>query len=508
MGVDLNMDFLGGLAQKTNYANLMAQKQQIAEANKARELQSATMLNNFQERDTNNALNLLERQDKAEQDIANLPISEYDKKKLMEEEASLRDKHLTPLIDKYKGNVLDLLKSDEGKTATMRYMNGLRSNPNIPIYKRDAALMAENEKRIAMGYEPLAVYRPETKQWYNPEEQVKAKEAGLIPNLEAHPFIKPSGFDAMKYFQSILPPTDKEDEYYKLKGRMTVSPDIYARELMAKHYSTIPVNTPRYQEYYNKAKEFYQNQSTPLYYKVPVNEEEIAKVKHEREMRGYYEKEAYKQSLKDVGNPQPNDFEATPFKDVSAIYKDSRNKALGVNKYDLAGTEMSMPLLPSNVPTTAVKFYIPSNRIKSDGNQKDANGEYIPKGEEIVEQGETIDNAKVIIPKNYKLRLLPVGQNNQTPNPYSKTNYAVFVTAVSGEGGDAKVGYIPFSAAESIINKAGYNYKKAYDKLHSALPTEVTEEVKAEEPIKQNNPSPQPTTTKKVVLTKGSLNDL
>jgi hypothetical protein len=493
MGLDLNMDFLGGLAQKTNYANLMLQKQQMAEANKARELQYANTLNTLKEQDTNTALKFLEQQDKAEQDLAGLAISDYDKKKLLEQEAILKEKHISPLMEKYKGNPLEALKSEEGKAASMRYTTELKSYPDIQKYKRDANIVAENEKRQALGYEPLKVFRPETKQWYTPEEQVQAKEAGLLPNLEAHPYVKPTSFDAATYFQKLYPSTDKKEEYYKLEGRMPVSSDAYAQAAVEKQYPSIPVDTPRYKEYYNTAKKAYeeqQKQGNKFYYKLPVSEEEKADMAQQRALRGYVARKQYDASQSN----QLGDYGISPHNAESVFYNDSKDLTKGTFTLPLQGTQMSMPMLKSDVPATATEFYTPSNRRIAGNNDV----KYAP-GTEVLEIGKTFKNAKVKFTKDYQAVLLPVDDNG-IPKPVGlgqndSKKYRVFFTAVSNEGGDAKIGYVPYAVAQPILPK-GITYDDLYSKLYEGLPSDRKGEQSSAQPQAAQPQTTAPATTK------------
>lgn len=508
MGLDLNMDFLGGLAQKTNYANLMLQKQQMAEANKAKELQYANTLNTLKEQDTNTALKFLEQQDKAEQDLAGLAISDYDKKKLLEQEAILREKHISPLMEKYKGNPLEALKSEEGKAASLRYTNELKSHPDIQKYKRDANIVLESEKRQALGYEPLKVFRTETKQWYTPEEQVQAKEAGLLPNLEAHPYVKPTSFDAASYFQKLYPSTDKKEEYYKLEGRLPVSSDVYAQAAVEKQYPSIPVDTPRYKEYYNTAKKAYeeqQKQGNSLYYKYAESPEEKADMAQQRALRGYVAKKQYAASQSN----QLGDYGVSIHNAESVFYNDPKDPTKKTFTLPLQGTEMSMPTLKSDVGATATEFYTPSNRRIAGQNDPT-----YPQGTEVLEPGKTVKNAKVKFLKDYKAVLLPVGADGLTPRPHGlgtkpdNKMYRVFFTAVSNEGGDVKIGYVPYSVAQSILPK-GITYDDLYNKLYESLPSDMKEgQTSAATPAQPQTQTQAPATTKTKPLTKGSLNDL
>jgi len=494
MALDLNMDFLGGLAQKTNYANLMLQKQQMADANRAKELQYANTLNTLKQQDTNTALKFLEEQDKVQQEVANAKISEYDRKKYQQHEKEQSEKYISPLMEKYKGNPLEALKSEEGQTASLQYRKAVESYPELAKYQRDALIQAENDKRQALGYEPLKVFRTETKQWYTPEGQVEAKEAGLLPNLEAHPYVKPTSFDAPTYFQKLYPQTNDMDEYYKKSGRLPVNADVYAQSAVEKQYPSIQVGTPRYKEYYNTAKKAYeeqQKQGNSLFYKIPENAQELAAVREAAAMRGFYAREDYKANKKNEGSQDT--FAVMPYSDV-AVLKNT-GTAGGFNRYDLVGVQKSMPLLPSDVPTQAVEFYTPSNTKKATkADVASSTEEDIVEGQEITEEGRTIPNTKVKILKDYKVVLLPVGDDLKTPRPNGK-RYKIFVTATSGEGGDQKQGYVPYSVAEPIIKKAGYTYEKLFNELSEGLGVRTPQATQPQAPAQPQASAPATSTT-------------
>jgi hypothetical protein len=505
MGLDLNMDFLGGLAQKTNYANLMLQKQQMADANKAKELQYANTLNTLKQEDTNTALKFLEQQEKVKQEIANEKISEYDRKKYQQYEKEQAEKYIAPLMEKYKGNPLEALKSEEGQTASLQYRRAVESHPELGKYKNDALIQAENEKRQALGYEPLKVFRPETKQWYTPEEQVQAKEAGLLPSLEAHPYVKPTSFDAPTYFQKLYPQTNDMDEYYKKSGRLPVNSDVYAQAAVEKQYPSIRVDTPRYKEYYNTAKKAYeeqQKQGNSLYYKLPVSEEEKADMAQQRALRGYVARKQYDASQSN----QLGDYGISPHNAESVFYNDSKDLTKGTFTLPLQGTQMSMPLLKSDVPATATEFYTPSNRRIAGNNDV----KYAP-GTEVLEPGKTIKNAKVKFTKDYQAVLLPVDDNG-IPKPVGlgqndSKKYRVFFTAVSNEGGDAKIGYVPYAVAQPILPK-NITYDDLYSKLYEELPSDRKGGQSSAQPQAAQPQATAPATTKTKPLTKGSLNDI
>lgn len=490
------MDFLNGLAQRTNYANIMAQKNAQAEANKQAELSAAMNLNAAKERDTQNALNYLQMQDKAEQDLAAIPLLESDRKKLADKETQIRDEVLAPLVKKYNGNVLDLLKSYEGKAATLKYINSIKNHPELQTYKRNAAIMAENEKRVAMGMEPIAVFRPETKKWYTPEQQLEAKEAGELPNLEPHPYVKQNDFSAAKYFQNLLPPTDKMDEYYKKEGRMAVSPDDYALGIMENKYSSFPVNTPVYNEYYRAAKEFYNNHS-PLYYKMPENKEELARVREEMSLRGYQNRMAIKKAFDDMNEPsEEGDVTEHIVTSIVPVKKDGTTVKTPV---ELKGAEFSPSVLKSDVNATSTHFYTPSNRRYANNSDTD-----VPNGTEIIEEGKDYQNAAVVIPKAFKVVYLPTDAKGvPSPNPYSSGSYRIFVTATSGEGGDKKIGYVPYATAEPILRKLGWNYDKLKAKLSKGV--QPVEEVQQTTVTTPATPTAPPTTTTTTTTTASGL---
>jgi hypothetical protein len=458
-------------------------------------MQYANTLNTLKQQDTNTALKFLEEQDKVQQEVASAKISEYDRKKYQQYEKEQSEKYISPLMEKYKGNPLEALKSEEGQTASLQYRIAVESHPELAKYKKDALIEAENDKRQALGYEPLKVFRPETKQWYTPEEQVQAKEAGLLPNLEAHPYVKPTSFDAATYFQKLYPSTDKEEEYYKLEGRMPVSSDAYAQAAVEKQYPSIPVDTPRYKEYYNTAKKAYeeqQKQGNKLYYKLPVSEEEKADMAQKRALRGYVARKQYDASQSSQSN-QLGDYGVSQHNAESVFYNDSKDPTKGVFTLPLQGTQMSMPMLKSDVGATATEFYTPSNRRIAGNNDV----KYAP-GTEVLEAGKTIKNAKVKFTKDYQAVLLPVDDNG-IPKPVGlgqndSKKYRVFFTAVSNEGGDAKIGYVPYAVAQPILPK-GITYDDLYSKLYEELPSDRKGEQSSAQPQAAQPQATAPATT-------------